>query len=235
LKERDFSFPAILDHTNISVGLDDDFFLAYHDDEDPEHAMAHSVYWAVIEQMLRTGEPAFTVDVGDNAGETLRNAPLSADTHILTQGGYKTIRELVGKATTIWTGKRWAKDVVFEKTGENVEVLEVQITGGRKIKADPRHEFFVGRWEGAGTRRTLKSVAKVPANELQEGDILSSSIPMPEFNTSENKAQYVRGFLFGDGGVKEDRADLSLCCDEKKALLPYLKTDERTHPDLLYR
>jgi ribonucleoside-diphosphate reductase alpha chain len=74
LKERDFSFPATLDHTNISVGLDDAFFQAYHDDEDPKHAMAHSVYWAVIEQMLRTGEPGFTVDVGDNAGEDLRNA-----------------------------------------------------------------------------------------------------------------------------------------------------------------
>jgi ribonucleoside-diphosphate reductase alpha chain len=74
LKERDFSFPAILDHTNISVSLDDDFFTAYHDDEDAQHAMAHSVYWAVIEQMLRTGEPAFTVDVGENAGEDLRNA-----------------------------------------------------------------------------------------------------------------------------------------------------------------
>lgn len=74
LKEKDFSFPAILDHTNISVSLDDAFFDAYHDDEDPQHAMAHSVYWAVIEQMLRTGEPAFTVDVGDNEGEDLRNA-----------------------------------------------------------------------------------------------------------------------------------------------------------------
>jgi ribonucleotide reductase alpha subunit len=226
LKERDFSFPATLDHTNISVSLDDDFFQAYNDDEDPEHAMAHSVYWAVIEQMLRTGEPGFTVDVGDNAGEDLRNAPLSADTHVLTRWGYKTIRELTGKAATIWTGERWAANVVFEKTGENVEVLEVQITGGRKIKADPQHEFFVERWEGAGTRRNLKSVDKVPANELQEGDILRSSLPRSF--TEENKAQYVRGFLFGDGGVKEDRADLSLCCDEKKALLPYLKTDEIT-------
>ncbi len=179
LKERDFSFPATLDHTNISVGLDDAFFQAYNDDEDPKHAMAHSVYWSVIEQMLRTGEPGFTVDTGDNAGEDLRNAPLSADTHVLTQGGYKMIRELVGKATTLWTGKRWAKDVVFEKTGENVEVLEVQITGGRKIKADPKHEFFVERWEGAGTRRTLKSIDKVPANELQEGDILKSSFSLP--------------------------------------------------------
>lgn len=74
LKERDFSFPAPMDNTNISVILDDDFFLAYEDDEDPEHAMAHSVYWAVVEQMMRTGEPGFTVDTGKNNGENLRNA-----------------------------------------------------------------------------------------------------------------------------------------------------------------
>ena len=213
LKERDFSFPATLDHTNISVGLDDAFFQAYHDDEDIEHAMAHSVYWATVEQMLRTGEPGFTVDVGDNAGEDLRNAPLSADTHVLTRWGYKTIRELTGKATTIWTGERWAEDVVFEKTGENVEVLEVQITGDRKIKADPRHEFFVERWEGAGTRRTLKSVDKVPANELQEGDILKSSLPMPEFDTSENSTQYDQGVLFG-------------CVGDSDCVYPQLKEEE---------
>jgi len=74
LKAKDYSFPGPLDHTNISTILDDDFFAAYEDDEDPEHPLAHSVYWAVIEQMLRTGEPAFTVDVGKNAGENNRNA-----------------------------------------------------------------------------------------------------------------------------------------------------------------
>jgi ribonucleoside-diphosphate reductase alpha chain len=74
LKAKDFSFPAPLDHTNISVCLDDDFFTAYHDDEDPQHAMAHSVYWTVIEQMLRTGEPGFSVDVDRASGEDLRNA-----------------------------------------------------------------------------------------------------------------------------------------------------------------
>jgi ribonucleoside-diphosphate reductase alpha chain len=74
LKERDFSFPAPMDNTNISVILDDDFFLAYGDDEDPEHPLAHSVYWATVEQMLRTGEPGFSVDIGKNNGENLRNA-----------------------------------------------------------------------------------------------------------------------------------------------------------------
>ncbi len=74
LKAKDFSFPAILDCTNISVGLDDSFFEAYSDDEHPLHAMSHSVYWATIEQMLKTGEPGFTVDIGKNSGEILRNA-----------------------------------------------------------------------------------------------------------------------------------------------------------------
>jgi len=74
LKEKDHSFPAILDCTNISVQLDDDFFLAYHDDEHDLYALAHSVYWATVEQMLKTGEPGFSVDCGKNANETLRNA-----------------------------------------------------------------------------------------------------------------------------------------------------------------
>jgi len=74
LKEKDHSFPAVLDLTNISVQLDDEFFIAYHDDENERHALAHSVYWAVIEQMLETGEPGLTIDTGKNGNETLRNA-----------------------------------------------------------------------------------------------------------------------------------------------------------------
>ena len=74
LKAKDFSFPATLDQTNISVCLNDEFFEAYNDDEDPEHPLAHSVYWAVIEQMMRTGEPGFSVDTGKNTGEDLKNA-----------------------------------------------------------------------------------------------------------------------------------------------------------------
>lgn len=73
-KEKDFNFPATLDQTNISVVLDDEFFEAYKNAEHDLHPHAHSVYWAVINQMLETGEPGFSVDVGRNSGETLRNA-----------------------------------------------------------------------------------------------------------------------------------------------------------------
>lgn len=74
LKEKDFNFPAPLDMTNISLILDDGFFKAYDDDKNPKHALAHSVYGDVVRQMLKTGEPGFSVDVGENSGENLRNA-----------------------------------------------------------------------------------------------------------------------------------------------------------------
>lgn len=74
LKEKDFNFPATLDGTNISVQLDDEFFKAYHDDKHVLHSHANSVYWATVRQMLKTAEPGFSIDTGDNKGETLRNA-----------------------------------------------------------------------------------------------------------------------------------------------------------------
>lgn len=74
MKEKDFNFPAPLDMTNISVILDDDFFAAYHDESHDKHAHAVEVYWSTVEHMVRTGEPGFSVNVGENAGEDLRNA-----------------------------------------------------------------------------------------------------------------------------------------------------------------
>lgn len=90
LKEKDFNFPATMDMTNISVILDDEFFEALNDPDWElgysngdtaaddiryvNHEWAQKVYWTVIEKMLTTGEPGFSVDVGEHAGENLRNA-----------------------------------------------------------------------------------------------------------------------------------------------------------------
>src|SRR5581483_5307596 len=73
-KKQDFNFPAPMDGTNISVILDDEFFEAYYDEAHPKSDRAHDVYWKCIGNMLRTGEPGFSVDIGENAGENLRNA-----------------------------------------------------------------------------------------------------------------------------------------------------------------
>jgi ribonucleoside-diphosphate reductase alpha chain len=73
-KRRDFNFPARMDTTNISVILDDAFFEAYANEDHPLHCLAHDVYWESVRHMLKTGEPGFSVDIGEHAGESCRNA-----------------------------------------------------------------------------------------------------------------------------------------------------------------
>lgn len=74
MKEKDFNAYAPMDMTNISIILDDDFFDAFEDPEHPQNTWANKVYWTAVENMLKTGEPGFSIDVGANAGEHLRNA-----------------------------------------------------------------------------------------------------------------------------------------------------------------
>jgi ribonucleoside-diphosphate reductase alpha chain len=66
-KQEDWTIPAPMDCTNISVTLDDAFFAAYGDPRNPNHDLAQNVYWTALSHMLRHGEPGFTVDTGANA------------------------------------------------------------------------------------------------------------------------------------------------------------------------
>jgi ribonucleoside-diphosphate reductase alpha chain len=63
-----------MDGTNVSVRLNDEFFEAYNDPKNAQHTMAHQVYWATVRQMLKTGEPGFSIDTGKNSACVLRNA-----------------------------------------------------------------------------------------------------------------------------------------------------------------
>ncbi|APC46344.1 ribonucleotide-diphosphate reductase [Streptomyces phage BRock] len=74
MKEKDFNASAPMDMTNISIILDDDFFAAFENPFHEQYSWAQKVYWTAVEGMLKTGEPGFSVDVGENAGEHLRNA-----------------------------------------------------------------------------------------------------------------------------------------------------------------
>lgn len=73
MKAKNFDAVAPLDMTNISVILDKDFFSAFEDADNELYEHAQKVYWTVVENMVKTGEPAFSVDY-DNPNESLRNA-----------------------------------------------------------------------------------------------------------------------------------------------------------------
>jgi ribonucleoside-diphosphate reductase alpha chain len=92
LKAKDWTFPAPMDTTNISVTLDDAFFCAFenkwdagvfsftdtHGPDAPDGGRwmhwARRVYEVATEHMFRHGEPGFTIDRGDKSDEVLRNA-----------------------------------------------------------------------------------------------------------------------------------------------------------------
>lgn len=230
MKAKDFNAVAPLDMTNISVILDDNFFAAledtdYYINENDNHYWASNVYWEVVSQMLTTGEPGFSVDIKENAGENLRNAPVTGDTKVLTEYGYMRVTDIVGKPFTVWTGKQWAENVVFEKTMENADIVKVSMTGGRFIRCEPTHEFLVERYSGAGARRKLTSIERVAAKNLTVSDILHVSMP-EAIKLERNSEAYSLGWLFGDGSFRKlvngSCAELTLCSAESKKCLPYI-------------
>jgi ribonucleoside-diphosphate reductase alpha chain len=64
MKRHDFNFPAPLDMTNISLNYDDSW----------RFDASNPTFLQNVEQALRTGEPGFSFNFGDQENETLRNA-----------------------------------------------------------------------------------------------------------------------------------------------------------------
>jgi len=223
IKEKDFSFPAEMEFTNISVLLNDEFFQAYDDESHDKHEIAKKIYKMTVENMVKTAEPGLSIDVGDNAGETLRNAPVVAATHVLTDKGYKAVGAIVDQPTTVWTGMRWAENVVFAKTYEDARIFKVTMTGGRNIRCEPDHEFLVEKWVGLGkSRRRLDAIVRVKAKNLRPSDRLHVALPDP-VSTQIDKEAYTLGFIYGDGSFhKAGGVDLTLCTEESKACAPAL-------------
>lgn len=124
-KLKNFDFPAPMDGTNISVILDDHFFAAY----DANTGPAREVYWAVVRNMCETGEPGFSIDVGDNYLENLRNPCCEItsrdDSDVCCIGSINLARvtdlgemqELVSCATAFLTAGTVYSDLPYERVG----------------------------------------------------------------------------------------------------------------------
>ena len=195
LKTRDFNFPAALDMTNISVNYDDAWKF------DPNNP----VFLENCKQAMMTGEPGFSFNFGAKENETLRNAPVSANTRVLLNYGYESVGNIVGQSVVIWTGKQWAK-TTFKKTKSNVKTLEVVLSNGRSICCDPEHPFIT--WNKDGEKR-------IAAKDLQVGQAIVSTLPQGEAYKGNN-AFYGEGFVFGDGSIRNYRGELSYHTESKK-------------------
>lgn len=129
-KEKDFNAWAPMDGTNISVQLDDEFFMAYHDEYNPRHIWAHMVYAHTMRHMLETAEPGFSVDTGINHRETLRNACTEVtsedDSDICNLGSInmarvdtaEEFRSIVRLGTAFLLAGTLYSDIPYTKVGE---------------------------------------------------------------------------------------------------------------------
>ncbi len=68
MKEADFNAQAPMDMTNLSVRLDDAFFSVVREDQS-----VWNLYYKICKSMCKTGEPGFSIDVGDSSKDILRN------------------------------------------------------------------------------------------------------------------------------------------------------------------
>lgn len=192
LKLKDFSFPATLDMTNISVGLDDDFFAAYGDLKHSQHNHAHAVYWAVIRQMMETGEPGFSINIGDNRKEVLRNACLPEWATVLTPDGTQTLKQ-ISIGSTIWSGKQWTK------------VTNKVCTGTKPVFGFGTR---AGVFYGTADHHVISEGGRI---EAQEADTIDTTVgPVADKNTLLNQQDIVDGLMIGDGTVHKASNNLVL-------------------------
>lgn len=192
LKAQDYNAAAPLDNTNVSVLLDDEFFLAI--GRQDEHAV--TVFRLAVESMLKNGEPGFSIDCGPNKGETLRNACVPGEVEILTSTGYRRIDSCLDQPVDVWNGFEWSR-VQPKITGEYQELVRVTLSSGQTLDCTPNHEFpvyDVAPYKGGELR-------KVPACDLQIGQLMMKA-KMPVVLTGEHvdpAVAYSQGFWSAEG------------------------------------
>jgi ribonucleotide reductase alpha subunit len=143
-----------LDSTNISVNYNTKWL--------ESNPVESEVFLDNVRQALLTGEPGFSFNFYKHEKETLRNAPVSKNTHVLLDTGYVYIKDIIDKEVIIWTGKRWAK-TTFKKTSDSSSIVRVGISNSHFIDADENHEFL------------LEGIKRVKAKDLKLFDKLCTS------------------------------------------------------------
>lgn len=216
LKEQDFNAHAPLDMTNISLNYDDEFLNAVKSGSLPQ-TFVDNVRYA-----MQNGEPGFSFNFGDKANETLRNAPVTARTKVLTREGYVTVGSIVDEPTELWTGKQWVEDVVFKLTKKDSDLVKVTLSNGRSISCSPEHPFIEKVYTGKGVNKKV-SYKRTPACILFAGDKIESTTPVRSVESLVKRSDksYAEGFVYGDGSVRGGRGEISVFSEDKKESFDY--------------
>lgn len=119
----------------------------------------------------------------------LTNPCVVGDTLILTDKGYKKIKDCEGNKELVWNGFEWST-VVPMKTGENQPLMEIKFSSGQTLICTPAHKFHL---------QNGKDVVVKRADELNLNDkLIKHDRPILHSNNDWSNA-YSQGFYAGDG------------------------------------
>ena len=219
---------------NISVGATDKFMQAVVDDSEFDLVFDGRVYNTIkarplFNEIMRStwdwAEPGFLLLDTINRTNNLwyceeiaaTNPCVTADTPILTEGGYFPISNLVGSSVRVWNGHEFST-VKPEVTGVNQEIMEVHLSDGANLECTPYHKFTTT--DGDKTAR-----------ELSVGDKLERcSYPIIDGYASVGTDAYAQGFYSGDGWVKKETGGQYIgLYGEKKELLGRITSRLQPH------
>lgn len=141
----------------------------------------------------------------ETAPVRMSNLCVSGDTQILTSLGHKTISSLVGKQADVWNGSEFST-VTIEKTGENQELVEVELSDGKSLKCTPYHKWYIVTDSG--------EELEVRAHELNPGDTLTSWM-IPAIDAESEESSYHCGVKVVSVTPLQERED-TYCFNEPK-------------------
>lgn len=183
---------------------------------------ARLLWQKVLDIRMQTGEPylLFTDTVAKAQPEhhkalglkvTQSNLCVAPETRILTREGYVEIADVENKPVEVWNGLQWSKSIV-RKTGEDQELIRVEMSNGASLDCTPYHKFYVQRTYSG-------SPVEVRAHDLKPGDkLIKSEFPVVEGGDDWEDA-YQNGFFTADGCVAAGKPIIYLY-QGKRDLLP---------------
>jgi ribonucleotide reductase alpha subunit len=134
---------------------------------------ARELFGQILRTRIETGEPYlfFTDNVNrvnppgyNRLGLKVKtsNICLKGDALVRTKDGPVAIKDLVGKAVSIWDGKDWVQNDAFEQKGVNDRFIRITFGDDSTIDVTPEHRLPVRRFG------TTQKVEFVTAGELCE-------------------------------------------------------------------
>jgi ribonucleotide reductase alpha subunit len=152
------------------------------------------------------------------------NLCVSGETLILTDKGYYPIKQLTEEKPLhkVWNGEVFT-DATFAKTGENQQLLEIELDHGNVIKCTPYHKFLI--------MVDLNEII-IEAKNLKIGDrIIKNKFPIIQGN-KEFPYSYTHG-IFSVDGLYDKYDYLNEYCENKSSNSNYYKTYLELCKDLL--